>query len=501
MKSTCFRIDPGFFAACVWSLAFGSCAFADEAATIRVACLGDSITAGARVDAKTQSYPARLQEILGDRYEVKNFGIGGATLIKTGRPNIWQKLDEVRKFQPHVAVISLGTNDTVGGKRKNWEQIERFEDDYTELIASLAKLPTKPQIVICTPTAMVLKTPGLSADRLANLKERQPRLQELRTRIRKLAKRHADQNVRLLELNEVLKDRPELLTQGDGVHPNAEGYLAVAKTVANQIRPQTKPPNIVLFLADDLGYGDLSCNNPDSRIRTPVLDGLAAEGMNFSDAHTPSGVCSPTRYGLLTGRYAWRTRLKRGVLRASSPPLIEKSRLTLPKMLVKRGYATGAFGKWHLGRRWTLRDPNGAVTVKNIDWSKPAEYCALDAGFTYYYGLAKPAWAFMENRRVLHKPTEPFDLTHVPAKIVGPNNNKGFREPGFTFEKMLPAWRERIKWFYPTKREGRKAVLRVFCANLPAPANFPEQAIPREKQLWCAWGFCDRAGLGSGRDP
>ena len=105
-----------------------------------MACLGDSITAGARVDAKTQSYPARLQELLGDDYEVRNFGIGGATLIKTGRPNVWRDLEAVQKFQPHIAIISLGTNDTVGGRRKNWEQIERFDDDFTEFIGALGGL-------------------------------------------------------------------------------------------------------------------------------------------------------------------------------------------------------------------------------------------------------------------------------------------------------------------------------------------------------------------------
>ncbi|MAG93137.1 MAG: sialate O-acetylesterase [Planctomycetaceae bacterium] len=170
-------------------LVFSLCAaaIARLPAPIRVACLGDSITAGARVDARTESYPARLQQLLGDQYDVKNFGLGSATLIKTGRPNVWQKLEVVKEFQPDVAIISLGTNDTVAGKRKNWERIERFEDDFTTLISALAELPTQPRIVLCTPTAMVLETKGLSANRLANLTERKPRLQELCKRIRKLA--------------------------------------------------------------------------------------------------------------------------------------------------------------------------------------------------------------------------------------------------------------------------------------------------------------------------
>ena len=203
---------------------------------IRIACLGDSITAGARVDAATQSYPVRLQELLGDGYEVRNLGLGGATLIKTGRPNIWQKLDDVREFQPHVAVISLGTNDTVGGQRKNWEKIGRFEDDYSELIGVLAAIPTRPRIVVCTPTAMVLQTKGLSEQRSAELAERKPRLQQLCRRIRDLAGQHAKENVSLLDLNAVLRDRPDLISEGDGVHPNADGYLAIARAVAEPCR-------------------------------------------------------------------------------------------------------------------------------------------------------------------------------------------------------------------------------------------------------------------------
>ena len=162
---------------------------------IRVACIGDSITAGARVNAKTESYPARLQGLLGKTFDVRSFGVGGATLIKTGRPNIWSQLESIKQFSPHVAVISLGTNDTVGGQRKNWGRIDRFEKDYAELITSLSELPTKPRVIVCTPTAMVLETRGLSADRSANLTERKPRLQELCERVRRLVKKHGNENV------------------------------------------------------------------------------------------------------------------------------------------------------------------------------------------------------------------------------------------------------------------------------------------------------------------
>lgn len=108
-------------------------------------------------------------------------------------------------------------------------------------------------------------------------------------------------------------------------------------------------PNIVVILADDLGFGDLSCNNPDSKIPTPHADRLARQGMRFTDAHSPSAVCTPTRYSLLTGRYHWRTRLTSGVLDGLSPPLIEPQRVTVASLLRDHGYATGCIGKWHLG--------------------------------------------------------------------------------------------------------------------------------------------------------
>lgn len=112
-----------------------------------------------------------------------------------------------------------------------------------------------------------------------------------------------------------------------------------------------RPPNIVYILADDFGYGDLHALNPDRcKIPTPHLDQFASQGMRFTDAHSGSSVCTPTRYGLLTGRYAWRTRLQRGVLDGTDdPPLITADRLTVPSFLKQHGYSTGAIGKWHLG--------------------------------------------------------------------------------------------------------------------------------------------------------
>ncbi len=115
-------------------------------------------------------------------------------------------------------------------------------------------------------------------------------------------------------------------------------------------------PNFVIILADDLGYGDVASLNPSSRIPTPSIDALAREGMTFTDAHTPSAVCTPTRYGLLTGRYAWRTKLKRGVLNGYGEPLLATDRPTIGTLLKSRGYRTSIVGKWHLGLGFARSD-------------------------------------------------------------------------------------------------------------------------------------------------
>src|SRR5262245_6432218 len=125
-------------------------------------------------------------------------------------------------------------------------------------------------------------------------------------------------------------------------------------------------PNIVVILADDLGYGDVQRFNQHGWIKTPNLDALADAGCMFTDAHSPSAVCSPTRYGLLTGRYAWRSKLKSGVLGGLSPRLIEPNRLTVAQLLKDNGYHTACIGKWHLGMDWQLK-PGKQVTELAIE--------------------------------------------------------------------------------------------------------------------------------------
>ena len=220
--------------------------------------------------------------------------------------------------------------------------------------------------------------------------------------------------------------------------------------------PSLSSPNIAVILTDDLGYGDLGSYNSRSKIPTPSFDRIADEGIRFTDAHTPDGVCTPTRYGLLTGRYAWRTRLKRGVLNGSSAPLIEPDRLTLAGMLNGLGYRTAMVGKWHLGRTWQLIEESREQVVENIDWTKPVIDGPLQHGFTYSFGLAKPAWTFVENGSILARPILRFDLSHLPVYLMGANNNKGTKSPGFEFERMLPRFTEEaVSFIAQAAREGK----------------------------------------------
>lgn len=161
-----------------------------------------------------------------------------------------------------------------------------------------------------------------------------------------------------------------------------------------------QPPNIVFILADDMGIGDAGCYNSESKIPTPNIDRLAAAGMRFTDAHSPSAVCSPTRYGILTGRYAWRTRLKTGVLWGYSRSLIEPDRLTVAGLLKNKGYRTACVGKWHLGFQSTdVADdvaerglPNDSSDMKAdhphaVDYSAPLRPGPVTVGFDYFYGI------------------------------------------------------------------------------------------------------------------
>jgi arylsulfatase A len=206
-------------------------------------------------------------------------------------------------------------------------------------------------------------------------------------------------------------------------------------------------PNIVYIIADDMGYGDVSCLNPEGKIVTPHMDQLASEGMIFTDAHAGSAVCTPTRYGILTGRYCWRSRLQEGVLWGYSPHLIEKERLTVASLLKQHGYATACVGKWHLGLDWITHDgykytDSSDETGEHVDYSQPVSNGPLDLGFDYFFGIPASLdmvpYVYVENDRVVQAPTE-FIVGEMGLRF----HRTGPIAPGLKHEEVMPTFTQK----------------------------------------------------------
>ncbi|MFZ9746523.1 MAG: sulfatase family protein [Opitutaceae bacterium] len=221
----------------------------------------------------------------------------------------------------------------------------------------------------------------------------------------------------------------------------AVGWATVAAAGA------APPPNILLILADDLGYGDVRCYNDQAKVATPQLDRLAREGMRFTDAHSPATVCTPTRYSLMTGQMAFRVPNGGTVFQgAGGPSLIAPGRLTLPAMLRQQGYATAAVGKWHVGL--TFRDHAGKPIhsgkreeVTRIDFSRRVEGGPLDHGFDQFFGTAccpTTDWiyAFIDGDRVPVPPAGPLDKSGLPRHPYANDCRPGFIAPDFPIEEV-----------------------------------------------------------------
>ncbi len=230
--------------------------------------------------------------------------------------------------------------------------------------------------------------------------------------------------------------------------------------------------NIVLILADDLGWGDISSYNPESKIQTPAVDRIAREGIRFTDAHSGSAICSPSRYGLLTGRYGWRTRLQRGVLEPFDPPLIDADRLTLPALLGRHGYHSACIGKWHLGWDWPRQ--GGA-----IDFTKPIANGPTTRGFDYYFGVDVPnypPYCFLENDRTVGQPT----AQRTEKSLDG---GPGPMLPGWKFEDILPTLVSKATGYIRQRAETRQPFF------LYLPLTSPHEPIrPSER-------FLNKSGL------
>lgn len=224
-------------------------------------------------------------------------------------------------------------------------------------------------------------------------------------------------------------------------------FLAVLLVVVRSAAAENAPPNIVVILADDFGVGDIQAHYPENKIVTPHLDRLVRQGMSFTDAHGPSAVCSPTRYGLLTGRYAWRTPLQEWVIAAYEPPLIRHDRPTLPGFLQQHGYHTACIGKWHLGWEWAGPQPSRMTEKRNgqaslaWDFSQPMRGGPTQRGFDAYFGVDLPnlpPFTLIENDRVAVPPTaryapDPREGVVLPRAFAGAP-----MAPGWRLQEILP---------------------------------------------------------------
>ena len=231
---------------------------------------------------------------------------------------------------------------------------------------------------------------------------------------------------------------------------------------------ETPPPNVVIILADDMGYGDVSILNRDSRIPTPNLDRLAKESLIFTDAHAAGSYCVPSRYGLMTGRYMWRTRLGSGGNLANlAGTLIEPGRKTLASLLQGAGYFTGLVGKWHQGIDWKLRDESARNVIRvhpnyqdfrNIDFASPALKGPKDYGFHYSFGTAGSAemnpCTFIQNNRATVIPTlSSKEAQEKHGEWYGRDDN--IIAPDYTMDRLVPALSKKACEFVETATRTR----------------------------------------------
>jgi len=239
-------------------------------------------------------------------------------------------------------------------------------------------------------------------------------------------------------------------------------------------------PNILYILADDMGYGDVNALNAESKIPTPHMDRLLNEGMYFSDAHSPSAVCTPTRYGILTGRYCFRTRLESGVLVGHEPSLIESGRMTVATILQEKGYHTACIGKWHLGLDFKKKDPSKPLVegnlwdlsnTSNVDYAAEVSGGPADCGFNYSFILPSSLdiqpYLYVRNKQVVNP-----DIVHIEGSGGDDYQGKFWRHGDasrdFVFEQTLPLFTKEAVQFISDHAEQRSD--HPFFLYLPLPA-------------------------------
>ncbi len=264
--------------------------------------------------------------------------------------------------------------------------------------------------------------------------------------------------------------------------PTGLGLLALTATLATcahapPSEARARLPNVVILYADDMGFGDLAANDPAARIPTPHLDRLAAEGMRFTDAHSSSGVCTPSRYALLTGRQHWRQ--FHGIVDSFGAPALPAGRLTLAAMLRDKGYATACIGKWHLGWDWAAIRKPGAQPAKGtgyapdaFDWSRSIPGGPRERGFDHYFGDDVPnfpPYAWIEDDRVVEPPT----VGYVPAPTPPEGNHEGRPGPmvaGWRLDAVMPAiTAHAVQWIETRRGEPQPFFLYMSFTSPHAP--------------------------------
>ncbi|WP_139959444.1 sulfatase family protein [Flavicella sediminum] len=236
--------------------------------------------------------------------------------------------------------------------------------------------------------------------------------------------------------------------------------ISLSSYAQNKKQGTTKKTNIIFILADDLGYGDISSYNENSKINTAHIDKLASQGVLFTDAHTSSSVCTPTRYGILTGRYNWRSKLKSGVIKGFSTALIQQDRATIGDVLKSNGYKTAAIGKWHLGWDWA----NIEAGESKVNYSKKIKNGPTTLGFDYWFGfcgsLDMEPYVWVENEQPTMVPTK---FTQNTGQAMW---RKGLTSDDFDHEQVLPKITAKTVTYIQENANGEKP----FFLYMPLPA-------------------------------
>lgn len=241
----------------------------------------------------------------------------------------------------------------------------------------------------------------------------------------------------------------------------------------------TQNPNIIWLMADDMGYGDPACNG-GGKIATPHMDRLAREGVRFTDAHATSAVCTPSRYSVLTGRYNWRSTLKKSVIGGFTQPLIDSARPTVATFLKDQGYTTAAIGKWHLGLDWLTRSRSepaaqGWGDPRNIAYDRPFRGGPIDVGFDRFFGIAgslnQPPWVFLDQNRAITTPSVEREKSGEFWEGMPP----GMMDPDWRDEEADPRFLEEASRFIEEQSPKEKPFFLYFTPSAPhSPWSPPE---------------------------